>query len=52
MGKEANVKKDRTCQICGDIRLRTAREMRTHWDACLEDLRVQARLQKIGLVRG
>jgi len=51
MGQQANVKKDRICKICGDIRLRTASEMRTHWDACVAELKVQARLEKIGLVR-
>lgn len=50
MGREANAKKDRTCRICGDIRLRTAAEMVAHYNRCLEQEVIKQRLEKIGLV--
>ena len=51
MGRESNTKKDRTCRICGDIRLRTAKEMKQHGERCLEELRIQTLVEKIGLVK-
>ncbi len=49
MGGEANVKKDRTCKICGDIRLRTAQQMRNHAAICKEAQDITDRLHDAGL---
>lgn len=50
MGREANTSKDRTCSICGDIRLRTAKQMRDHYNLCFDAWLVEQRLKNIGMV--
>lgn len=47
MGKASNEKKDRTCTICEDIRLRTAKEMKAHYEVCLAEFVKQSIAEQI-----
>lgn len=43
MGKESEVRKDRTCRVCGSTQRRAAWELQAHAETC-------QRLSNIGLV--
>jgi len=49
MGRDARAKYDRTCPVCGDIRLRTAKELQIHVDICKEAQDIEDRLHAAGL---